>query len=165
MSTPEFYAVTTAAKVGDVPPPPNVATEHRQSDSGVARPLEMAAGFDSEGFAGGEGLRKDLFYWTPFLTCAKCNTLAVVDAAKARSFAAVLGGSVAPAAAAAAKPEPLPRCETCGSNEHWWEGSHNLLGLLGANKAELERRIVKEKRASSKMQAAYRRYLSRRWAR
>ena len=44
-------------------------------------------------------------------------------------------------------------------------GSHNLLSLLGSNRAELERQILKEKVAATKIQGAYRNYLRGRWAR
>jgi hypothetical protein len=102
---------------------------------------------------------------SPFVTCAKCNTMTFIDAARARSFAAVLDGNVAPSAAAALEPEALPKCQTCGSTEDFWMGSHNLLSLLGSNRAELERQILKEKVAATKIQGAYRNYLRGRWAR
>ena len=161
-----IFAATTAASVGQDPPLPNRLLVRNFGDaSGLARPMPANIGFDPEGYEHGRGLQKDLFYWSPFMTCSRCNTLAFIDAARARSFSAVLNGHVAPAAVAALKPEPLPKCEKCGSTDDWWMGSHNLLKLLGANQAELELRIRKEKNGAARLQAAYRRYLRARWAR
>jgi len=43
------------------------------------------AGFDLLGFRNALGLQKDLFYYSPFLTCGYCNTIAFVDSASLRT--------------------------------------------------------------------------------
>ena len=143
---------------------------HRPSNAAfrsAAWPPDMGekGGFDTEGFDDARGLMRTIYYWSPFMTCAACNTLAVFDSASARAFQAVLEKRVHDDAAAATEPEPLPKCGTCGSTADWTDGAHNLLTLLGANKAEVAERLAQEKAASIALQAAYRRYLLRRWGR
>lgn len=99
------------------------------------------------------------------MTCAKCNTLTVIDSSNARSFAAVLNNQIHPDVIHTVKTETLPKCEKCGSTADWWDGSHNLINLQAANKKDLANRIIKEKNATIKIQSAYRRYLRRRWGR
>ncbi len=58
-------------------------------DGGGGGGGHIPGGFDAAGFGDARGLMKDLFYWSPFMTCAACNTLTVIDASNARAFAAV----------------------------------------------------------------------------
>jgi hypothetical protein len=81
----------------------------------AARPPDLGAAgrFDGEGFGDSRGLMKDMYYWSPFMTCAACNTLAVFDSAAARAYSAVLRKAVHPDAASECKPESLPRLACC----------------------------------------------------
>jgi len=161
LTNPQSVDTTDRSLVDRARNPSNV------SFKSSARPPDLGAAgrFDGEGFGDDRGLMREMFYWSPFMTCAACNTLAVFDSAAARAFGAVLHKAVHPDAAAECHPEPLPRCETCGSTADWWDGSHNLLQLLGANKAELAAKRAREKMATTKIQGAYRAYLRRRWGR
>ena len=43
------------------------------------------AGFDPLGFRNDVGMQRDLFYYSPFLSCRFCNTIAFVDSAALRA--------------------------------------------------------------------------------
>ena len=43
-------------------------------------------GFDNDGFAASAPLQKDLFYWSPYMTCEHCNELIFIDVPNARKM-------------------------------------------------------------------------------
>ena len=121
--------------------------------------LAKIVNFDGEGFASGRGLQKDMFYWSPFMTCAKCNTMAIIDSSNARSYSSY--SQVPPSVASNMRPEPLPRCHVCGSTQDWWMGSHDLLKLIAGSRSELKEMLKRQRKGATKIQRAFRYYLRR----
>ena len=121
--------------------------------------LAKLMNFDAEGFNKDIGLQKDMFYWSPFMTCAKCNTMAIIDSVNARSYAS--HSHVPTAVAREMRPEPLPRCHVCGSTQDWWMGSHDLLKLIAGSRKELKAKLKAQRRSAKKIQRAFRFYLRR----
>lgn len=86
LTTPQDADTTDRSLVHRAQNPTN------ESFSAAARPVDLGQpapkGFDAEGFSdptgSGGGLQKGMFYWSPFMTCAACNTLAVIDSSAAR---------------------------------------------------------------------------------
>uniref|UniRef100_A0A7S2R5D9 Uncharacterized protein n=1 Tax=Rhizochromulina marina TaxID=1034831 RepID=A0A7S2R5D9_9STRA len=155
---------TLVRRVGAPPAPPSSAVAHEPPQMTCLPARSKAADairFDSSGFNTGIGLQKDLFYWSPFLTCSKCNNMAIIDSMNARSFSGLMQTSLAKTARA----EPLPKCSVCGSTQDWWVGSHDLTKFIGASREELEALLRRQKKAVVVIQRSYRFYLRRQWGR
>ena len=124
-----------------------------QTFSVPQRTLDLSSQrFDTAGFSEGDGLTKPMYYWSPFLTCAKCNSMIFVDTSNARSFNA----NMHPDAKAKMELELLPSCQECGSTCDWWVGAHDLLKLIGSSRKELELLLKKQKKAVVVIQRAFR---------
>ena len=178
---PESYSIESPFQLV----PPGVADT-------TDRTLEFRAGkrgFDSGGYADDEPLARDLFYWTPFLTCSKCNTLLSIDVPNARKMhaaeslalraakSAMAAGSTNAAEAfdaqkrevdalkATGSMEVLPKCPGCNSTQDYQLGAHDLSALIAGSKAELRRLMRLKKKSARVIQSAYRYYLRRQFGR
>ena len=131
----------------------------KMGDTEAQDRLGSLVSFDHDGFEHGRGLQKDMYYWSPFMTCAKCNTTASINSVNARSYAS--HSQVPTAVAAKMTPEPLPRCHMCGSTQDWWMGSHDLLSLIAGSKSELKALLKRQRKGAKKIQRAFRFFLRR----
>ena len=168
---------------------PARAAERGGHDRPHARVPRGQARLRLGGYADDEPLARDLFYWTPFLTCSKCNTLLSIDVPNARKMhaaeslalraakSAMAAGSTNAAEAfdaqkrevdalkATGSMEVLPKCPGCNSTQDYQLGAHDLSALIAGSKAELRRLMRLKKKSARVIQSAYRYYLRRQFGR
>jgi hypothetical protein len=121
-------------------------------------------GFDPAGFAEERGLRRRLFYNSPFLTCAACNTVTFIDAACLRTALSLQGSSLDPVLLAAAS-EALPPCAGCGATVSLRVGASDYIRQIAADRAARARAAQLRATAILILQQAYRQHLARRCGR
>lgn len=82
-------------------------------------------GFDPEGFREGRGLRRELYYMNPYISCQWCNRLNFVDVLRVRHglhLPADTGGLPPPL--------PMPPCLGCGRADGFQVGSTDYIQAI-----------------------------------